>query len=506
MTSSASNLKNTMRFLILSVSVAALSTLFYTCREADLAKGERLAETHCASCHLFPEPSLLDKKTWEHGVMPEMAFRMGLDVSKMFNMSQSDMDAALKTMPGKTLSEEDFNLIKKYYQNESPDSLGQYSPSVEPLGQFQASLWKSNILQPTISIVKADSLTRSIWIGDRKANLFQFGYDLTLQDSFQTNSPVSSIIFKKSSNPVLLAMGEMDPSDLSIGSLVELQPDGSFITIIDSLNRPVSFEVADLNNDGLQDYVICSFGNYTGSLQIYQNLGKNVFRSHTLSHLPGARKVIVKDFDNNGWLDVVALITQGDEQIQLFLNSGGFQFRLVTLLRFTPVYGSSYFEMADMNADGKADIIYSNGDNADYSQTLKPYHGIRIFINEGGNEFKESWFHPMHGASQTVVKDFDRDGDMDIAAISFFPDFSKPENGFLYFENEGKGLSFSTYATPLAGAGRWLRMESLDLEGDGDQDLLLCALNFDIGVKAMLREKWKNEKVPLLILMNSQSR
>ena len=33
----------------------------------------------------------------------------------------------------------------------------------------------------------------------------------------------------------------------------------------------------------------------------------------------------------------------------------------------------------------------------------------------------------MHGAYNAIPRDFDKDGDLDIAAISFFPDFK--ENG-----------------------------------------------------------------------------
>src|SRR5438309_7912953 len=40
---------------------------------AALERGHRLAQTYCQSCHLFPDPALLDKATWEHGALPEMA-------------------------------------------------------------------------------------------------------------------------------------------------------------------------------------------------------------------------------------------------------------------------------------------------------------------------------------------------------------------------------------------------------------------------------------------------
>lgn len=40
--------------------------------------GKELAEIHCAGCHLFPAPDLLDKSAWENGVLPEMAYRLGM--------------------------------------------------------------------------------------------------------------------------------------------------------------------------------------------------------------------------------------------------------------------------------------------------------------------------------------------------------------------------------------------------------------------------------------------
>ena len=33
--------------------------------------GEGLSKTYCTSCHLYPEPSLLDKKTWKNHVSGE---------------------------------------------------------------------------------------------------------------------------------------------------------------------------------------------------------------------------------------------------------------------------------------------------------------------------------------------------------------------------------------------------------------------------------------------------
>jgi hypothetical protein len=194
-------------------------------------------------------------------------------------------------------------------------------------------------------------------------------------------------------------------------------------------------------------------------------------------------------------------MAQGDERIVMLYNQGNFQFRIATLLRFSPVNGSSYFDIADFNNDGKFDILYTNGDNADYSPILKPYHGVHIFLNNGANDFKESWFHPMHGASQARINDFDKDGDLDIAAISFFPDFTNhAEQGFIYFENTPQG--FKAQITPIATTGRWLVIEMSDYDADGDHDIILGALNFSAGVPDSVNQFWKKQKHSLLLLQN----
>ena len=142
--------------------------------------------------------------------------------------------------------------------------------------------------------------------------------------------------------------------------------------------------------------------------------------------------------NNDGQPDLLVLMAQGDEGIYLFTNHNG-RFTEKRLLRFPPVYGSTYFDLVDFNRDGHPDILYTCGDNADLSPVLKEFHGIYLFTNDGAMNFTQAYFFPLHGAYKALAEDYDQDGDLDIAAISFFPDYQRsPEESFVYLENQGK--------------------------------------------------------------------
>ncbi|RYY09751.1 MAG: hypothetical protein EOO04_37920, partial [Chitinophagaceae bacterium] len=108
--------------------------------------------------------------------------------------------------------------------------------------------------------------------------------------------------------------------------------------------------------------------------------------------------------DKDGKLDLVTLFGQGDERIVWYKNNGNLQFTAITLLRFPPVYGSSSFELTDFNKDGLLDILYTAGDNSDFSVELKHYHGVYVFTNQGKNTFKQTYFHQMNGAHKVKPK------------------------------------------------------------------------------------------------------
>ena len=105
--------------------------------------------------------------------------------------------------------------------------------------------------------------------------------------------------------------------------------------------------------------------------------------------------------------------------------------------------------------------------------------------------------------SVAIAQDIDGDGDLDIASISYFPDFDHlPEESFLYWENKAP-FSFHPFSCKEATLGRWLTMDAGDVDGDGYEDIILGNAKFPLGhVPDWLMAKWNRYSPSILILKN----
>ncbi len=486
-------------FLILIVG----AEFFVSC--SGKKSDESLAKTRCGSCHLPPDPSLLDSATWASGVLPEMKFRMGLDPTRLWSIPSAEITTVATAIPNGLITEEEWKRIERYYLENAPKKLVITNmPADRRLESFTLSTPETKI-PPLVTLVHYDTAFSRMIIGTRRSKLYLLNAKFSVTDSVILSSPPSDYTSLTADSVHVLQMGKMDPNDLSNGNLTAFVLSSQRKSVlIDSLKRPVHMTHGDLDRDGDNDILISCFGNFTGSLLLFENIG-NGFVRHYIHHLPGTRRTVLRDVNGDGLLDIIALITQGNEQITLFENQGNLTFSSSILLQFPPVYGSSYFDLVDMNGDGLEDILYCNGDNADFSNVLKPYHGIRVYRNNGQLNFTEKFFLPMPGAFQASAKDFDDDGDIDIAAIAYFPDFNKfPQQSFVHFENTGE--TFIRHSSPAFGNGRWIVMETGDFDQDNDHDIILGALNFNIGTPDSVFSRWRRAPLSLQLLENTTRR
>lgn len=480
--------------------------------DASISAGEELAKKYCQSCHLFPEPSLANADSWSKGILPNMGPRLGIFKFQWDNYPSSRHDRSVPPnfYPSKALlTDQEWQDLINYYTATSPDSLPpqQRETAIEVRRDlFTVSQPSFSQPSPNTCYIKIDTTTHphSILQSDvHIKKILRFDASLVVVDSADAESPMVDIDFKNHSMTIC-NIGILNPNNGHFGNLRniitdaagKMHFDSSFN--IDSLQRPVQSVKVDLNGDGLDDYLVCEFGFITGALSWYENQGNNKFKKHLLRGLPGAIKAYVRDYNNDGLPDLFVLFAQGEEGIFLFTNKGKGQFEQKEILRFPPSYGSSYFEMDDFNKDGFPDILYTCGDNADFSPVLKPYHGVYIFLNDGKYNFSQKYFFPINGCYKAIARDFDGDGDLDIATIAFFPDFEKqPEEGFVYLENKGD-FKFKPYSLPQAQVGRWLTMDAGDIDGDGKQSILLGNFSNAPGNKKS-KTDWKNGPAYLVL-------
>lgn len=473
-------------------------------------RGWELAQIYCATCHLLPSPLLHTKTAWAHHVLPQMAYWLGVERMNYENLPEGKLLQEASLYPvDPNIAQDDWFAIWDYYRAMAP---GQPlppppKPKARPgLTNFVARKINFHTGAPMISLVKIEPAARRLWVGDAYAGLLaSLGPAGVVARSFRLGNPPVSLQDGAGGGLVTL-IGSFFPSDMLKGSVVSVPSEaGQPQPLLSSLRRPTDARAGDLNGDGREDLVVCSFGNRLGRLSWFENKGGGQYEEAVLLDRPGATVCELRDMDGDGRLDIIVLTGQAREGIFILYNRGGGDFHPAAVVEQPPAFGFVGFQLVDFDKDGHLDVLAVNGDNGDFPTPHKPYHGVRLYRNDGRNHFQEVWFYPMEGAYKAIAADFDGDGDLDIAAIAYYPDFEggAPE-GFVYLENRGP-LRFQPRTIAEDAAGRWMVMDAGDLDGDGDLDLALGSFALGpttIPVPPAVRDHWKTNGAAVLILEN----
>ena len=472
---------------------------------------EGIARNVCSVCHVFPPPDLLDRETWKKETLPRMMIRMGLAPQSVDAHPEAALIKATGKIPEQPIIPMAiFDQIEAYYLSQAPaQPLPQDRKDEVDVGLRGFELVRPQLRRrpAAVTMVKINESDHRLYVGDATARTLEYfspsgDYIGGLQVS---NAPVA--LTETPQGLFVSMIGDFYPSEKRNGAFVQFVRQGNQLekkrVLLDQLPRTVDAQFADLNGDGKLDFVLCVFGNMVGRFSWFENLGNDDYREHVLLDKPGAVKCVVRDFNGDQRPDVAVLVAQDTEALLIYENQGGGVFKSREVFRQHPLYGHTGFEVIDFNADGRPDFLVTNGDNGEYPSPLKKYHGIRVYQNQGNNDYGVSFFYPLNGAFKAVARDFDQDGDLDIAAISFFPDYeSSPEESFVYLENGGNGkYRPATFRECIS--GRWLSMDVGDLDGDGDLDIALGSyIRGPSKVPDFLRKDWEQSGSSFLILKN----
>jgi hypothetical protein len=287
-------------------------------------------------------------------------------------------------------------------------------------------------------------------------------------------------------------LGAFLPDDHEKGSIVWLRQTAPLrfesVPLVTRIPRTADVQAADFDGDGDLDLVAAVFGFHTrGGIFVYENRTSDWkqprFEGRALDARPGGIHVPVVDLDRDGRPDFVALVSQQYEHVVAFLNRGGLGFRAETIFRaVTPVWGSSGIQLVDLDGDGDLDLLMTNGDSLD-DFTIRPFHGIRWFENEGRYPWKQHDLALMPGAHRAQAADMDGDGDLDVVAAAFLPNAEHPAAHKLGQQGNLAALTSLGWleqirpgvfvARPLE-RGRFTHatLDLADVDQDGDMDLL----------------------------------
>jgi hypothetical protein len=114
--------------------------------------------------------------------------------------------------------------------------------------------------------------------------------------------------------------------------------------------------------------------------------------------------------------------------------------------------------LVDMDRDGDPDILYANGDAFEYAPlNSRPWQGVQWLENRGDLKFE---FHRMidqQGVTSPEAVDLDGDGDLDVLLVNANNDWDDPAPpSLLWLENDGK-MQFTADRVATARSSPWAR-------------------------------------------------
>jgi hypothetical protein len=503
-------------------------------REYDrlVARGQTLAAQYCGVCHIEPDPNILPKRSWE-AALGYMGYWLGMDdldylddhpeFAQVNVASRHEVLERENALPnGSALSENDWEALRTYYVESAPDEPLPQRDKPElrwELPRFDLLETDYQVVTAVTTLVRTREGTTQIYIGDGAAQTLSIvdGDGRVLMRPIQAPRPLSPVDIEFVGETVYVgSIGDLmatRPSNDRLAHVASINfsdQDGAeaeFSVVLDDLFRMADMNVLDLNGDDQLDFIVSGFGAVTGNVAWYESQPDGGFEEHVLLALPGAVKTEPYDFNADGLLDIMVLLSDAREGLHILENQGNNAFEQHTIFETHPAYGHTYFELQDFNADGAMDVLVVNGDNVDSDpyNTNKNYHGLRVYLNRGDYEFEEAYFYPMYGAFIAKAADFDEDGDLDIVASAFYPDFSSgSRESFTYLESQGD-LDFIPYTNGQVMRGRWMTMDIGDIDSDDDIDVVLGGGYMPVGMFAHidLFEDMAETAPSILILKNT---
>jgi len=236
------------------------------------------------------------------------------------------------------------------------------------------------------------------------------------------------------------------------------------VTISSAANGATAVAVGDLDSDGTLDVVSASSEDDKIAWYSNDNGDGSAWTATSITTTADfASGVAVGDVNRDCDLDIIA-VSRDDNTVALYTNDNGDGSVWTEVLISTTSLGVTGVNVGDIDGDGDLDVVTA-------SQTNDTIEWHENLVGDGSSWVSATVSTAADSARAVAASDLDRDGDVDIVAVSANDDSVR------WFENTaGDGSAWTTKLISSA-ADSAVAVALADLDKDGDTDVLSASSN-----------------------------